>query len=665
MPRGLRCSGSSGSSKPQHLHAYCPDRGCVARYTPPGRATCGYLQVVSRLPLIGVNRLIHCISAGTRVALSPMRENECERQALIATVVVMSALFWSAAAVTVRARGAPPASSRHAATLAEIGAHPQSTIVYDRQNRPVFTFYVEQRMDVPLDRVSPHMIDALLAVEDRRFYSHHGLDPVRIVKAAWRNWQRRPHRRGGQHHHAAARAARAADADAHLRRARSARVVASPCGSKSATPSRKSSTRYLNAVYFGDGYYGVEAASRGYFGKPASDLAAARSGAARGAGALAVRLFAEQRPAARARAPQSGAAADARHRAASAEAEYRTSVDPAAARPPADGGLVAASSTCGGYFQEEVRRQLVARFGGEQVLQGRPARLHRLRPRDAVRGREGDRRRASRRSRKARQGGARPRGQSRRARPGHRAKCARSSADATSARPATIRATQARRQPGSAFKPIIYRRGARARDGARVGPAPPRRADHDRQRAVAAERRARAARLFAARGAEDLEQPRRRAAAAAGRLQPGRRTTRSASASNRSCPPSPSLALGTGGVTLLELTSAYGVFANQGCASTPHLILRVEDRDGRVDLGRRAVDAHQAVTPTTAFLMSQHARRRDHVAGPAPARAAGFKLPAAGKTGTTDNYTDAWFIGYTPHLVDRRLVRHRHSPRRS
>ena len=42
---------------------------------------------------------------------------------------------------------------------------------------------------MPLDRVSPHMIDALLAVEDRRFYEHHGLDGVRIVKAAWRNWR--------------------------------------------------------------------------------------------------------------------------------------------------------------------------------------------------------------------------------------------------------------------------------------------------------------------------------------------------------------------------------------------------------------------------------------------------------------------------------------------
>ena len=109
---------------------------------------------------------------------------------LIAAVVLMSTLCWLAAVVAIRASWRATGELAHAATLAEIGAHPQSTIVYDRSNRPAFTFYVEQRMDVPLDRVSPHMIDALLAVEDRRFYSHHGLDPSRIVKAAWRNWKR-------------------------------------------------------------------------------------------------------------------------------------------------------------------------------------------------------------------------------------------------------------------------------------------------------------------------------------------------------------------------------------------------------------------------------------------------------------------------------------------
>jgi penicillin-binding protein 1A len=63
------------------------------------------------------------------------------------------------------------------------------------------------------------------------------------------------------------------------------------------------------------------------------------------------------------------------------------------------------------------------------------------------------------------------------------------------------------------------------------------------------------------------------------------------------------------------------------------------------------VSAHQAVTPATAFLMSSMLSDVIASGTATAARAAGFRLPAAGKTGTTDNYQDAWFIGYTPHLV--------------
>src|SRR4029078_12041632 len=63
-----------------------------------------------------------------------------------------------------------------------------------------------------------------------------------------------------------------------------------------------------------------------------------------------------------------------------------------------------------------------------------------------------------------------------------------------------------------------------------------------------------------------------------------------------------SLALGTGGVTLMELTSAYGVFANQGAAVSPHLIVRVEDKDGR-PIWAETPSHRQAGTPATAVVM--------------------------------------------------------------
>ncbi len=119
---------------------------------------------------------------------------------------------------------------------------------------------------------------------------------------------------------------------------------------------------------------------------------------------------------------------------------------------------------------------------------------------------------------------------------------------------------------------------------------------------------------------------------------------------NSQLPSVPSLALGTGEVTLLELTAAYGVFANQGMLATPRFISRIEDANG-LTVWSSPVDSRRAISPTTAFLMSS--MLADVVSGgtASSARGAGFTRPAGGKTGTTDDYADAWFIGYTPHLV--------------
>ena len=112
----------------------------------------------------------------------------------------------------------------------------------------------------------------------------------------------------------------------------------------------------------------------------------------------------------------------------------------------------------------------------------------------------------------------------------------------------------------------------------------------------------------------------------------------------------PSLALGTGEVTLLELTSAYTAFANRGTVSSPRLITRVEDAQG-ITIYDSPERHTQAISPTTAYLMSSMLADVISSGTGAAARTAGFKLPAAGKTGTTDDYADAWFVGYTPHLV--------------
>jgi penicillin-binding protein 1A len=120
---------------------------------------------------------------------------------------------------------------------------------------------------------------------------------------------------------------------------------------------------------------------------------------------------------------------------------------------------------------------------------------------------------------------------------------------------------------------------------------------------------------------------------------------------NVGTPPSvPSLALGASEVTLMSLTAAYGAFANSGIVRQPLLIRKVEDSDGQVlytDEGK----SHRAVSEATAFLMSSMLADVINAGTAYRARQAGFTLPAAGKTGTTNDYVDAWFVGYTPHLV--------------
>jgi penicillin-binding protein 1A len=112
--------------------------------------------------------------------------------------------------------------------------------------------------------------------------------------------------------------------------------------------------------------------------------------------------------------------------------------------------------------------------------------------------------------------------------------------------------------------------------------------------------------------------------------------------------PYASLALGAFETNLLELTAAYGTFANRGVWVEPHLVTEVLDRDGR-PLERIEPDVRDALGPQVSFLMN---RLLSGVITDGTGRAAAsLNLPLAGKTGTTDDNTDAWFIGYAPGLA--------------
>ncbi len=110
-----------------------------------------------------------------------------------------------------------------------------------------------------------------------------------------------------------------------------------------------------------------------------------------------------------------------------------------------------------------------------------------------------------------------------------------------------------------------------------------------------------------------------------------------------------SLSLGTFGVTLLEMVSAYTTFPGKGVRFEPYFITRIEDKDGNV-LEETRVESREVLSPQTAYMMTYLMRGVVEGEGGTAAAASVLGWPLAGKTGTTDKYSDAWFIGFSPDL---------------
>src|SRR6202011_1295574 len=207
------------------------------------------------------------------------------------------------------------------------------------------------------------------------------------------------------------------------------------------------------------------------------------------------------------------------------------------------------------------------------------------------------------------------------------------------------RATQAQRQPGSAFKPFVYlaglEAGLRPSDPfvdapIRVGNWQPRDYTGRYQGEMTlAEGLAQSINTIAVQVAQRAGI--RNVVAAAHRL-----------GISSALAPEMSLALGTGEVNLVELVSAYASFANGGTGIWPYGIAEIRDSDGKVVFRRAGSGAGQGGSPEFAGIMNE---MLSAVIGHGTGRSAALPRPAAGKTGTTQDYRDAWFIGYTADLV--------------
>ena len=114
-------------------------------------------------------------------------------------------------------------------------------------------------------------------------------------------------------------------------------------------------------------------------------------------------------------------------------------------------------------------------------------------------------------------------------------------------------------------------------------------------------------------------------------------------------PPFESIALGTATVKPIEMTAAFGVYSNEGVYVQPTSILRIEDKDGNI-IEENVSEKREVMSKETAYIMTSMLQDVvDHGSGMRVRNY--FHFPAAGKTGTTQDYADAWFVGFTPQLA--------------
>ena len=213
------------------------------------------------------------------------------------------------------------------------------------------------------------------------------------------------------------------------------------------------------------------------------------------------------------------------------------------------------------------------------------------------------------------------------------------------------RATQARRQVGSLFKPFVYTaaidRGftpvsvfidepVSYSAGAGQPPYSPQNYDHKYEGAVTLRRA--------------LEQSRNvPAVKAMAEIGPRNVVTYAKRFGlHGDYPPYLSLALGAAEATLVDMASAYSAFPNQGVRMQPYSVVTIADREGNV-LEENRPEPHEAIRADTAFVMTN--LLRGVVQRGTAGSAASLNWPLAGKTGTVDDYTDAWFIGFDPNIT--------------
>lgn len=567
-----------------------------------------------------------------------------------ATWRVLFVAFLVSAAIGTTAWGAPLAREEDLPNLPQLGIFQpgEPSLLYDDEERVFGSIVPEYRIFVPLSKIPVKLRQAIIAAEDARFYEHGALDLQGIARAAVRNLMAASVKEGGST--ITQQLAKTLFLSHERTIGRKVKELQLATELEQRYTKDQILEMYLNAIYFGHGAYGVEAAARIYFSKSVTDLtlpeAALLAGLTRAPGRYSPLIDMKRAKARRQyvldRMVATGALKPAQARRANLAA---VSVNP-----------MFRSKGMAPWFIDYVRQNLEARLGQTLVRQGGlkiyttlNAGMQRAAVKAISRGVGAI---AQRHKEQARGGTTAPEGAlvALDARNGE-IKAMVGGSDYS--RSQFNRVVQARRQPGSAFKPFVYaaafERGltpATVIDDAPISfeignggqreTWAPENVDHKYRGAVTLRRALEESinvptiRLIAAIGVDPVID-------LAHRLGITTELRREYA-----------LALGVSEASLLEMTSAYQVFANRGSLSPPLAIRRVVG-PGDIVLEEQFPQPQQVMREEVAFVLTSVLEGVVERGTGKAARRIG--RPVAAKTGTTQAAEDLWFLGYTPSIV--------------